>query len=308
MGVEEDRGLPHQASHLVQPALGVRLDAGHVAVPQADVAPGVASEGPAGAAELFDNGLDGLPLLLAVGLLGVVPLLGVRLGAVAQDALVARQAQAALGPEGGEIRVLLHKLVQDGDGVQVPADYLVPLRVQAVGGDFQVLPDDELMGKAVFQHVGVVIRIVVAEDQGLLSLGEVEGIPDHMGAVLPFLLAPDAVDIHQDVALVIDALEDFIILVHGDHEVVQAVGLVIPVEGQFRVGNDGMEKQVLYNAGPGEVTLLLLGGVLDFIGLLDGGGGRLRLLNFRFRRGRLLCRRRGGSTGGQEEEAQSEDA
>ena len=47
------------------------------------MAPGVAAEGPAGAAEFLDDGLDGFPLLLAVRLLGVVPLLGVRLGAVA---------------------------------------------------------------------------------------------------------------------------------------------------------------------------------------------------------------------------------
>ena len=243
--------------------------------------------------------MDGLPLLLAVRLLGVVPLLGVRLGAVTQDALVARQAQAALGPKGGEIRVLLHKLIQDGNGVQVPANHLVALRVQTPGGNLQILPYDELMGKAVFQHIGVVIRVVVTENQGLFPLGEVEGVADHLWALLSLLLAPNMVDVHQDIALFIDALENFPVFLHGDHEVVQAVGLVVPVKGQLRIGNDGVEKQMLHHSCPGDIALPLLCGVQNLIGLPDRGGRRFLLLHRR--RGRFLHRRgRRGRAGGQQ--------
>ncbi|CAN4018006.1 peptidoglycan editing factor PgeF, partial [Dysosmobacter welbionis] len=134
--VKQDGSGTHQAAHLVKPSLGVRLDGFQALGAQADVPPGVTAEGPAGALELCDNRLHRLDLLLAVGL----PLRGplhilIRLGAVAQDALISRQAQAALGAEGGEVQVLFHKLVQDGDGVQVPGGHLIALGVLAPGGD-----------------------------------------------------------------------------------------------------------------------------------------------------------------------------
>ena len=47
------------------------------------MAPGVAAEGPAGALQLRDNGLDGFDLFLAVGLPLRRPVFLVRLGAVA---------------------------------------------------------------------------------------------------------------------------------------------------------------------------------------------------------------------------------
>ena len=67
--------------------------------------------------------------------------------------------------------MLLHEFVQNGDGVQVPADDFIALRVQAPGGELAVISDDELVGEAVFQHVFVVVHIVVGEDEGLFALG-----------------------------------------------------------------------------------------------------------------------------------------
>ena len=275
VGVEQDGGGAHQAAHLVEPPLGVCLDGLHGLGAQADVAPGVAAEGPAGALELRDDGLHRLNLPLAVGLLGLGPALGVRLGPVAQDALVAGEAQAPLGAEGGEVRVLLHELVQDGDGVQVPADHLVALGVLAPGGDLAGLADDQLVGKAVLEHIVVVIGVVVGEDQGLFALRQVEGVLHHLGlTVLAGGLAPHIADVHQNIALVIDALEDLVVLVHRHHVVVQAVGLGVPVEGQLRIGDDGMEEQMLHNAVIGHIghpvpdaALRHHGGIQNVIGL-----------------------------------------
>ena len=92
VGVEQDGGGAYQGADLVEPPLGVRLDGLQGLGAQADVAPGMAAEGPAGALELGDDGLDGLPLLLPVGLLLLRPTLGVRLGPVTQDALIAGEA------------------------------------------------------------------------------------------------------------------------------------------------------------------------------------------------------------------------
>ena len=71
------------------------------------------AEGPAGALELCDNRLHRLDLLLAVGL----PLRGplhilIRLGAVAQDAIVTGKSNARFCAAVGEIRVLFDEIIQ----------------------------------------------------------------------------------------------------------------------------------------------------------------------------------------------------
>ena len=253
--VKQDGSGTHQAAHLVKPSLGVRLDGFQALGAQADVPPGVTAEGPAGALELCDNRLHRLDLLLAVGL----PLRGplhilIRLGAVAQDALISRQAQAALGAEGGEVQVLFHKLVQDGDGVQVPGGHLIALGVLAPGGDLAILPDHQLVGEAIGKHIFIVVGVVVGEDQGLFALRQVEGVPNHLRlTVLAGGLAPHIADVHQHVALVIDTLEDFVVLIHRHHVIVNAVGLGVSVKGQLRIGHHWMEEQVLHDAVIGRV-------------------------------------------------------
>ena len=170
--------------------------------------------------------------------------------------------------------MLLHKLVQDRDGVQVAADYLLSVGVQAPGPDLAVLTDDELIGKAVLQHVGVVVGVVIGEDQRLFPLRQIEGVAHHLGlAVLPGGFAPHIGNIHQDIALLIDVVQNLVELVHRHHEVVQPVGLGVAVKGQLRVGDDRVEEQVLHDAVIGCVwdavpraALWHDGGVQDFIG------------------------------------------
>ena len=150
--------------------------------------------------------------------------------------------------------MLFHKLVQDGDGVQVPGGHLIALGVLAPGGDLAVLADDQLVGKAVLEHIVVVIGVVVGEDQGLFALRQVEGVPNHLRlTVLAGGLAPHIADVHQHVALVIDTLEDFVVLIHRHHVIVNAVGLGVSVKGQLRIGHHWVEEQVLHDAVIGRV-------------------------------------------------------
>ena len=194
--------------------------------------------------------------------------------------------------------MLLHKLVQNGDGVQVPADHLAALGVQTPGPDFSVLPQNQLVGQAVLQHVGVVVGVVVGEDQGLFALGKVEGVAHHHRiAGLIDALAPHVPDVHQDVALLIDVVQNPVELVHRHHVVVQAVRLGVAVEGQLRVGDDGVEEEVLHNAVVGgvghPVPLAALGHDGGVQNLIGRGGRHLRL------RGRLGLLRQGVGLCGQ---------
>ena len=293
MGIVEDGSGTNQTAHLVQPALGVRLHPFQRGGREVDMAPGVAAKGPAGALQLRNNGLHRLALFLPVGFQFIIPHLGVRVGAVAQDALVAGEAQAAFGAEGGEVGMLPDELVQNGDGVQILGDDLVALGVQAVAPDQAVVTDDEFVGEAVLDHIIVVVHIVVGDDEGLFALGDVEGVPHHhrlaagVGAFAPYVI-----DVHQHIAPVIYALENFVIFVHCDHPVIDAVGLTVAVKGQLRVGHDGVEEQMLHhavpryighavhgapvNGGGGDDVWLLLG-FLRLLGRLRGGVGGLRL-------------------------------
>ncbi len=150
--------------------------------------------------------------------------------------------------------MLFHKLIQNGNRVQIPGGHFIPLRVQAPGPDLSVIADHQLIGKAVFQHIGIVIGIIVGKNQGLFAFRDVKCIPDHFRlTVLAGGFAPDVGDVHQHIVILIDALEDFIIFAHRHHIVINPVGLRVAVKGQFRVSDHGMKEEVLHNAVPGRV-------------------------------------------------------
>ena len=143
------------------------------------------------------------------------------------------------------------KFVQNGNGVQVLGIYVVALGVFAIAPDLTVVPHQKLISKAIFYHVGIVIHVVKGENQGLFPLRYFQFIADHhrlAGCVRGF--GPDLINVHQNKALVIDALKDLIVFVHRDHPVVDAVGHIVTVEGQLRVSYHRMEKQMLHGAGP----------------------------------------------------------
>ncbi len=178
--------------------------------------------------------------------------------------------------------MLLHELVQNGDGVQVPGDDLRALGVLAVGGDLSVLPENQLPGKAVFQHVGVVVGVVIGEDQGLFPLREIEGVFYHFGAAALVLdLAPHIGNVHQHKAPVIHALENGAVLIGGDHKIVDAVGLLVAVKGQLRIRHHRMEEQVLHDAVVRYVGHAVPGAALRRLGGVQNG------VRFRLGRGRL---------------------
>ena len=144
-----------------------------------------------------------------------------------------------------------NELVQNGDGVQILRDHLVALRIQAVAPDQAVVPDDELIGKPILDHVIVIVHIVVGDNEGLFALRDVKGVPHHHRLAIGVgAFAPDVVDIHQHIVVVVDALEDLVVLIHRHHPVVNAVGLRVAVKSQLRIGHDGMEEQMLHNAVP----------------------------------------------------------
>ena len=186
--------------------------------------------------------------------------------------------------------MLPDKLVQNGHGVQILRDDLVALRVQPIAPDETVLSQEQLVGKAILEHIVIVIHIVIGEDQGLFALRDVEGVPDHYRlAVGVGAFAPYVIDVHQHIAPVIYALENFVIFVHCDHPVIDAVGLTVAVKGQLRVGHDGVEKQMLHHAVPRYI------GHAVHSAPVNGGGGDDVWLLLGFHR--LLGRPRGGVGG-----------
>ena len=211
--------------------------------------------------------------------------------------------------------MLLHKLVQGGDGVQLPAGDLLAVRVQPPGCDLSAFVQNQLVGEAVVQHVGVIVGVVIGEDQRLFALGKIECVADHLGlAVVAGGLAPHVADIHQHVAVGVAAVHDFPELVRRHHEVIQALLLAVAVKSQLGIGDDGVKEEMLDNAVIGlvfhAVPLPALGhdgGVENLIGRLLRRNRFGFGLRFRFRRrllgglrwsglvrrGRLLLDRRG---------------
>ena len=247
------------------------------------------AEGPARLLEPLDDRLDGLDLRLTVGVKGgAAGIVGgdvdVVLGTVAQDALVAGEGEDGLGPVEGEVGVLQHELVQDRGSVQILGEEgLAGVGIGALGPDLAVVSQHQLGGEALSQHVVVIVYIIKGDNEGLFSLGEHEGVPLHAGdAVLAGDFTPHVPHVDQNVALVVDALKDLFVLVRGHHPLVQphlaVVGHCVG-KGILRIGDDGVEKQVLHRLvgapGLGELVLAPVG-AHRVVGIGRGGGGGLR--------------------------------
>ena len=180
--------------------------------------------------------------------------------------------------------MLPDELVQNGDSVQILRDNLIALRVQTIAPDKTIVPDDELVGKAILEHIVIIVYIVIGENQRLFALREVQRVADHDRlTVCVRALAPHIAYVHQNIAPVIDALQNFVILVHCYHPVIDSVRLGIAVKGQLGIGHNGVEKEVLHDTVPRRV------GHAVHSAPINGGGGndvgfRLRLRgSFRLR-------------------------
>ena len=291
MGVEENGGGPHQAAHLFRPTQGVSLDLLHGAAGQIDVPPGVGPKGPAGLLQPGDDGLYRVNFRLAALVKGGAGRIGlgdvnVILGAVAQDALIAGKGIDRFCPVEGKIGVFQHEFVQNCGGVQVLGQKgLLGIGVGALGPDLPVLSQHQLGGKALVEHILIVVHIVKGDDQGLFPLWEHQGVAYH--AQFPVgigLLGPHVLHAHENVALVIDALENLIVLVYRHHPVVQsllfrAAGGAV-VERPLGIGDDRVEKQVLHGLfrppGLGQLVLAPIGAhrVVGVNGRRGGCGNR----------------------------------
>ena len=162
--------------------------------------------------------------------------------------------------------MLLYELVQDSYGIKILGYDLVALGVETVAPYISVVTYYELVGESVFEHVLVVIHVVVGEDHGLFALGDHEGVALHSGvAGVVGVLGPDVVDIDKNVIVVVEGLEYLVVLADGHHPVVNAFFLGVAVKGQFRICNDRVEEDVLHNA-------VILHKIVELVGDILGGG------------------------------------
>ena len=188
--------------------------------------------------------------------------------------------------------MLVDKGVEQRRRVQLlGVEHLAGVGIGALCPDLAVVADDELARKALLQHVRVVVHVVERDDQRLLTLGQHQRVAPHaLLAALGGVLAPHVLHCHEDVALVIDALQDLVVLVHRAHPVVEAVALRLRgralVECVLRIGDDRVEEQMLHHLirPPRLRQLLRLPVVLHRLVGVDIGL-RLRFLRHRRRVG-----------------------
>lgn len=138
--------------------------------------------------------------------------------------------------------------------VVVGSDLFLAGGIAVFVDDFAVL-DDQPVGEAVAVHVFVVGEVVEGDHQWFLAFGQFQRFQFDaaVGAGGVELVRAD-----QDVVAVVDLLDDFFEFVDGDHVVEVALGLVVAVEGSFRVRDQGVEEQVRDHGviGPGSEILL----------------------------------------------------
>ena len=202
VGVEQNLRRTDERADLVRPALGVVDDGLERLGVEADVAPGVAAERPAGLLQARYDGLDRFDLARAVGVergaVGAVRRdIAVILRAVAENAAIARQREDGLRAVQRKVGVLVDKLVENGRRVELLGQKgLIGVRIGALRPDFAVLADDELAREALVEHIGVVVYVVKADDERLFALWQHQGVSHHVRAGLVRHLAPDV--FHRD--------------------------------------------------------------------------------------------------------------
>ncbi|VWX52164.1 hypothetical protein MICRO80W_730010 [Micrococcus luteus] len=268
---EHVRGAEDRLDLLV-PVPHVELELLHGQLRHRPVAPRVGGELPAAVLERVGDLGGGRDVGVERG---AVPELAGR-GAVAEHAVVAGHGQHAAGAVEAEVRVLGEEVVQARDDVERP-DVRGALGVRVLVADAAVLGHDQAVREAVAVHVEVVRAVVQGEDQRGPALGDHEGLRAH-DVVLPHLVQLVRGD--QHVTALVDLPDDGVELVHRDHEVQIAAGLVVAVEGAGRVHHEGVEEQV---RNPGHVRPghRVAGGRRTSGG---GGGGRGRGRHGRRRR------------------------
>ena len=103
--------------------------------------------------------------------------------------------------------MLVNELVEHRCGVALLGqEGLLRVGIGALGPDLTVLADHELAREALFEHIGIVVHIVKADDERLFALGQLECVAHHVRAALVRDLAPNILDGDENVALFIHGL------------------------------------------------------------------------------------------------------
>ena len=268
-GVEDDVGGSDEGFHLAFPfvRVGHKFFIGDGS--QVPVSPAVAGQFPAVVSQTLGQLADRLPVLLNVG---VDSLVG-GIGAVSHNPVVSGEGDDGSGSLVGEIRMLLDKVLQQGDQVVRAGDGGAVVQIHLAGG-LAVLPDHQAAGKAIPFHIFIVADIILGHDERLFPLRQ-HNISFHKGRNAVFIrhLISHIVDAHQHVAPVVHGLDDLQKFIFGGHHLVIAVLPGVSVKSLGGVHDQGVEKYVGdfrhirpyqsgfrgFVAGDGRLNFLLIG-------------------------------------------------
>ena len=260
-GEEKYIGAADQLTHVILPLLIVRFKLGERNLAVVSVAPAVGSQLPAVIAQALCDLANFLAICLDVR---VFPLVR-RIGAVAEDTVIAGHGNDALGTAVGEVGMLFYELIQNRDEVVGADGNRAVVHDHLIEG-LAVRSHNDVLRKAVSVHVLVIVDIVLGENKSGFAGREHDIAPDHLlAAGLGIVdLVGDVVDAHQDIALVVHRLHHLLELGLGRHDVVVAVLAIVAVKGLLVVHDERMEEDVR-----NLLRILTNQGTFDFIVLCD---------------------------------------
>ena len=163
-GVEDDIGGADERFHPLLPFIGVCLYRSQIPGAQVDMAPAVGGQLPAAVPEALGHLADRFQVFLIIG----IGVLIFRIGAVAQNTLVAGEGQDCPGSLIGKVRVLCNEILQQRHQVEGAGDHGPVVQFHFTGG-LSIVPDDDPGGKAVALHIVIIADVVLGHDEGLLS-------------------------------------------------------------------------------------------------------------------------------------------
>ena len=261
VGVEDDICFAHDILDGILPFVRVGSQLVLVNPAVGGVAVGVTGDEPAIFLQTFGNGLGLLHFGVPVfhGHNAAVFHIIAGLGTVAEDTFVAGHTQHGPGTVVGKVGMLLNKGFQRRHQI-VGAGGDVAVGIHVFAGGVAVLTDDDLVSEAVTAYVGidgrlvfavtgahhiaVVVHVVLAHEEGDLSLRQADVAVLKPGAVIVHHFVGDVVGGDQHETPVIHALQDLVEFIHRDHVHVVAVLIDIAVKGPLRIHNERVEEDV----------------------------------------------------------------
>ena len=272
-GGDEDVGVPHIGRDLTQPAADVVLLLLHgdgLFVPVLVVGVAVAGDLPAAGPESLGHRL----CLVQHPLLGgLVKQLQVG-DPVAEGPGIAGDGHDALGPLPGKLRMLPDIGVQDGHHVAVIGGLAALYRLDAAavvhdgaahdGDHVALVIHVQPAGKAVVQHIVVIVHVVDGQHQGLFAGGQVDILENSLAVHQLHHVG----DVIEDEALLLQQGQHGLELRYGGHEHIIARGVVVAVKGLCGVGGQTVEEDVVILA-----AVVFHQALLQVLHVLKHGGG-----------------------------------